>query len=103
MPRFMFAYHGGGMPETEEAQQAAMQAWGAWIESNAAAMPDPGAPVGQSKTVSGTGVEDHGGANPISGYAFVEADSIEAAAEIAKGCPIIQDGGTVEIAPIMEM
>jgi hypothetical protein len=53
--------------------------------------------------VNAGGVDDDGGSNPISGYAFVEADTIEAAVEIAKGCPIISDGGSVEVAPIMEM
>lgn len=103
MAKFIFAYHGGVAPETEEAQQATMAAWGAWIEANAAQMPDPGAPVGLSKTVNAGGVEDSGGPNPISGYAFVETDTIEAAVEIAKDCPIIGDGGSVEVAPIMEM
>ena len=103
MSKFIFAYHGGGIPETEAAQQEAMAAWGAWMEANQVALTDPGAPVGMSKTVGAKGVEDHGGANPLTGYSFVEAESIEAAAEIAKGCPIIKDGGTVEVAPLMEM
>jgi hypothetical protein len=103
MAKFMFIYHGGSAPETEDAQNAAMAAWGAWIEAHASTMSDPGAPVGMSKTVLSDGVEDNGGANPASGYAFVEVESIEAAIEIAKGCPILEDGGSVEVAPVLEM
>lgn len=104
MPKFIFAYHGGGQPETEEAGQKMMADWMAWIEASGPAMIDPGNPVGMSKTVTDAGVEDHGGANPISGYTMVEAADIDAAIEIAKGCPIVGfNGGTVEVAPIVQM
>ena len=55
-----------------------------------------------SKTVTASGVEDNGGSNPLSGYTLVNADSIEAACEMAKGCPILVDG-TIEVAETMEM
>lgn len=103
MPKFLYIYHGGGMPETEDAQQQAMAAWGAWMEGLGAALVDGGAPVGMSMTVGADGVADNGGSNPASGYSMVEADSQAAAAEMAKGCPIIADGGSVEVAEIMEM
>ena len=65
-------------------------------------MVDGGAPVGVSKTVSASAVVDGGGANPLSGYSIVQADSLNAAIELAKGCPIL-DNGTVEVAETMEM
>ena len=33
MGKFVLVYHGGAMAETEEAQQAAMAAWGTWFGS----------------------------------------------------------------------
>jgi hypothetical protein len=66
------------------------------------AVVNPGAPVGMSKTVSSGGVADDGGSNPLSGYTVVKADSIEAAIEMAKGCPHL-DHGTIEVAPLMDM
>lgn len=103
MPKFVFAYHGGGMPETEEAQAAAMAAWGKFYEDLGPAIADGGAPVGMSKTVTSTSVEDNGGSNPLSGYTVVTADTIDAACDMAKGCPILNDGGTVEVAEAIEM
>lgn len=103
MPKFMFAYHGGGMPETPEEGEKAMAAWGAWYESIGPALADGGAPVGLSKTVTASGVDDNGGSNPLSGYTIVEAADINAACEMAKGCPILNDNGTVEVAPVVEM
>ncbi len=103
MPDFIFVYHGGTMPETEEAQQASMAAWGAWFEEMGARVKDPGNPVGKSSTVSAQGVEPHGGANPISGYTVVTVDNQKAAEALAKNSPIMDEGGSIEIAEIIEM
>ncbi|SMC93154.1 YciI family protein [Primorskyibacter flagellatus] len=103
MPNFIFAFHGGKMPETEEEGAAAMAAWEEWYKDMGDAVADPGNPVGMSMTVSSGSVDDNGGSNPLSGYTIVTADSPEAACEMAKGCPMLKDGGTVEVAPIIEM
>lgn len=104
MPNYVFAYHGGGMPETPEEGQKVMAAWQAWYGGMSEALVDGGAPVGMSKTVTASGVDDNGGSNPLSGYTVVKADTIEAACEIAKGCPILEGGnGTVEVAQVHEM
>ncbi len=104
MPNFIFAYHGGGRPETPEEGEKVMAAWNAWYGGIGEALVDGGAPVGLSKTVTASGVDDNGGSNPLSGYTVVKADSIEAACEMAKGCPILDGGsGTVEVAPVIEM
>lgn len=103
MPKFMFAYHGGGMPETPEEGEKAMAAWTAWYESMGPAIADGGAPVGMSKTVTPSGVDDNGGSNPLSGYTVVEAADIDAACAMARGCPILSENGTVEVAPVVDM
>ena len=103
MPNFIFAYHGGGMPETPEEGEKVMAAWNKWYGDMGSAVVDGGAPVGPSKTVSKSGVSDNGGANPLSGYTVVSAADIDAATKMAKGCPILDDNGSVEVAPIMEM
>lgn len=102
MVDFIFAYHGGKKPETPEAGKEVMAKWEAWIARHNASMVNSGNPVGMSKTVSAKGVTDDGGANPLSGFSIVKADDIEAAIVIAKDCPHL-DGGTIEIAPIIEM
>jgi len=102
MAKFIYAYHGGHKPETPEDGEAMMQKWMAWMGSMGDAMLNPGNPVGMSKTVSAGGVEDNGGANPLSGFSVVEADSIEAAVEMSKGCPHLEMG-TIEIAEILDI
>lgn len=104
MSNYIFAYHGGKMPETPEEGEKIMAKWGAWIGGLGDVMVNPGNPVGMSKTVSAFGVSDDGGSNPISGFSVVKADSMDAALEIAKGCPHLDmDGGNVEVAEMMEM
>ena len=36
----------------------------------------------------------------VNGYIQVDADDIEHAVELAKGCPILEVGGSVEVRPI---
>ena len=98
MNKYLLVYHGGGMPETEEAREATMAAWGQWFAELGAAVIDGGSPTGPSVTVeSDATVRSGGGSNPASGYGLIEAANIEAAAEMAKGCPILASGGSVEV------
>ena len=104
MPDFVFAYHGGGMPDTPEEGAKVMAAWNAWYGSMGDALVNGGAPVGMSRTVDAKGTSDGGGSNPLSGYTVVKADDIDAACEMAKGCPMVVDGsGSVEVAQAFEM
>lgn len=83
---------------------AVMEAWGAWFASMSAAVLDGGAPTAQANTVSDGGiVTAGGGSNPLTGYSIVTADSLEAATEMAKGCPSLSSGGSVEVAELIEM
>jgi hypothetical protein len=103
MPDYVFAYHGGGKPATKEEGDKAMAAWTAWFGKMGPAVVDGGKPVGKSYTMSKAGTAENGGANPISGYSVVRAKDITAALDLARGCPILDAGGSVEVAEAMEM
>ena len=70
MPHFLFAYHGGKMPETEAETEPEIARWQGWFDNISAAIVDPGNPIGESRTVSDTGIVDDGGPNPLSGYSY---------------------------------
>ena len=90
MSRFVLVYTGGGMPETEEEQAAVMAAWGAWYQGLGEAVADPGNPLGGAKNISGGGVVADGAVGvPSSGFSILHADSMDAAIEMAKGCPML--------------
>ncbi len=104
MAKYIFVYHGGKMPETQEEGIEVMAAWQAWFDGLGDAVVDGGNPVGMSTTVNSDGsVTKDGGSNPTSGYSLISADTMQAAQSIAKGCPILQAEGSVEIAEVMEM
>ena len=103
MEKFMFAFHGGKMPESPDEAAKIMALWGAWMEGLGAAMADPGSIVGAGSIVAPTGVSDDTGADPLSGYMIVQASDKAAAIEIAKGCPIMGNGGFVRVAPLVAM
>ena len=103
MPKFVFAYHGGSSPSSPEEGQKVMANWRAWYESMGSAVQDGGGPAGPSKTVSSGGVANDGGTNPLSGLTQVEAADIDAAVTMAQGCPILSDGGSVEVAEVLQM
>ena len=104
MAKYVLAFHGGGMAETEEEQAQVMAAWGAWMEGLGDKLVDPGNPAGESRTIQADGsVAEGGGANPLSGYTLIEAGSLDEAVTLAKGNPIFDSGGSIEVVETLEM
>ncbi|MGE0314145.1 MAG: hypothetical protein AB7P21_21245 [Lautropia sp.] len=104
MTKYLFVYHGGKIPDTAQARERAMDQWGKWYAGMGPAVVDGGNPVGKSTTVLSDGsVVANGGANPASGYTIVQAETLEAVVAMAKGCPIREGGGSIEIAPLIDM
>src|SRR5260221_1567803 len=98
MANYLLAYHGGSMPQSPEDQAKVMKAWEGWFGSIGAGVVDGGNPVGKAKTIASSGsVTDGGGSNPVSGYSVIKADSLDAAVALAKKCPVLQGGGSVEV------
>ena len=92
MGKYVLVYQGGAMAETEEAQQAAMAAWGAWFGSLGEAVVDGGAPFGASAAVEGGPAQ-----TVVTGYSVLQAGDLDAAVKLAEGCPIVADGGRVDV------
>lgn len=104
MTKYIYVYHGGTAPDSPEESQKVMAEWMAWFGEMGDAVVDGGNPLGMSKTVSAGGVADDGGANPASGYTIVNANDMDAAVAMAKGCPMVKSGnGSVEVAECMDM
>ncbi len=99
MANYLLLYHGGGSMEnaTPDQQAAAMQAWTTWFDGLGSSVVDGGNPISRGWTVSKDGTEDHAGANPATGYSVISAESMDKALILAKGCPHLQQGGTIEI------
>jgi len=98
MANFIFAYSGGNPVAADEAERNAQMAkWGQWFGQLGSALVNPGAPTGTAKTVGPGGSISDGGSRGLTGYSVVAADSLDAAVELAKGCPVLETGGAVDV------
>ena len=104
MAKYVFAYHGGdGMPETEAEQQQMMSAWEAWFGQLGASVVDGGNPFGASATIGPDGSTNDSGSKQLTGFSVVTADSLADAIDKGKGCPVLANGGSVEVYETIEM
>jgi len=110
MANFLFVYRSGKEGHarlTPDEMQQQMQKWGAWIQEGLQkgwmlnpgdALTQEGRMVNAKKVVTdGPFVESK---EIVGGYSLVQADSLDAAAQLAKGCPGLLIGGTVEVRPL---
>jgi hypothetical protein len=104
MAKYLLSYHGGGMGDTPEQQAQEMARWQAWFGAIGPDMVDPGLPIAFAQTIAlDGGVSDGGGANPVTGYTIIRAPDMSKALEIAKRCPLLAMGGTIEVGQTLEM
>ena len=97
MGNYVFAYTGGSMAETPEAQEAAYDAGVGPVVRHAGRRRRRG-----RRTVRAV---DRGPCRRVhrlddrraSGYSVIQADSLELAAKLAGGCPVLDNGGAVEV------
>jgi hypothetical protein len=104
MPKYLLSYHGGSMPETPEEGEKVMAAWTTWLGGLGSALVDGGNPTAATKTIAANGsVSDGGGANAVTGYSLITADDLDAAVKLAKGCPQLASGGSIEVGELINM
>jgi hypothetical protein len=98
MANYLFAYSGRIAAVADKAESDAhMAKWGQWVGQLGSAFVDVGAPTGTAKTVETGGSVSAGGSRGLTGYSIVAADSLDAAVEFAKGCPVLEVGGAVDV------
>lgn len=96
---------------TPEAAQQSMQRWMKWLADLEAAghLKDRGQPLeSAAKTVRDQGKTITDGPfaetkDLVGGYSIVEARDLDQAVELSKGCPVLLNGGSVEVRPVMKM
>jgi len=102
MAKYVLAYTGGRMADTQEEQQERMAAWQTFLGGLGDSLVDMGNPFGASATVTAGG--GNGSApNHLSGYSIITANSLEEATDKAKGAPVLDGGGTVEVYEALEI
>jgi hypothetical protein len=110
MTEFVFLYR-NGEKMTPETMQSQMGKWRTWLEDlgKKGVLKSAGQPLERSgKLVSGSTRTVTDGLfaeakDVIGGYSLIEAENIDHAVELSRGCPIFDVGGAVEIRPAMKM
>jgi hypothetical protein len=106
MANFVLLYTGGSAGMTEAERGKAMEQWGAWFGKLGDKIVDAGNPFSpHAKNVADGGAVHEGAiGTPATGYSILKADSLDAATELARGCPVLQSGGKItvyEVTPAM--
>ena len=102
MSKFLLAYKGGSTPTSEAEGAKVMEVWMSWFGQLGAAVVDGGNPFGASTAVAADG-SSTAATSGLTGYSVLSADSLAAAADLAKGCPILAAGGSVEVFEALDM
>lgn len=109
MSEFLFLFRGSRrLAQSPDEMQKSMQKWVAWFRelNDKGLVKDPGNPLDASgRVVRGQGKDVHDGPyaeakDLVNGYILIESPTIDRAVELSKGCPILEDGGSVEVRPI---
>ena len=104
MSQFMLTYVGSpNHPSTPEEGKKHMAKYKAWLADLGAAAISPMNPLKGTCLVHPDSTVTQGGITDMSGYTLIEAESLEAALEIAKVCPYLGIGGTLEVSEVIKM
>ena len=103
MTQFLITYLGGDQPSSPEEGQKHFAKYQEWISSLGSSAVSPMNPIKNTSTVNPDGSVDSGSAMSMSGYTIIEVGSLEKALEIAKSCPFLDIGGSLEVSELIQM
>ena len=103
MTQFCITYLGGKEPDSPEQGQKQFADYKAWLVGLGDAAVSPMNPLKATVTINPDRVVSGGSSVGMSGYTIIEAPSAEAALAIAKACPFLDAGGSLEVAELIQM
>jgi hypothetical protein len=103
MTQYVIVYLGGDQPSSPEEGKRHFAKYMDWLTSLGDSAVSPANPLKNTSTVNPDGTVTAGGASTMSGYTIIEADSMEGALAIAKACPFLDIGGSLEVSELLEM
>ena len=103
MAQYAIVYIGGDQPASPEEGKAHFGKYMEWLKSLGEAAVSPANPLKDTRTVSPVGAVSLGSVSGMSGYTIVEAASMDAALEMAQGCPFLDINGSLEVSELVKM
>ncbi len=103
MKQFVITYLGGNQPASEDEGRQHMARYMAWLNDLGDAAVSPANPLGGTHTIGPDGSVTKGSSSSMSGYTIVAAASLDDAIDIAKQCPFLEVGGSLEVSELLQM
>lgn len=103
MPAYMISYLGGDQPSSPEEGKQHFAKYQEWLSALGNAAISPMNPLKNTCTVSSDGSYSKGTTTLMSGFTIIEAESIDTALEVAKACPFLDIGGSLEVSELVQM
>lgn len=103
MATYMLIYLGGTQPTDPEEGKQHFEKYRAWLSSLGDALISPANPIRNTTVIQTDGTVEKGSITEMSGFTIIETNSQEAAIEMAKSCPFLEIGGTLEVSELMKM
>jgi len=103
MSKYIIIYLGGNQPSSPEEGKQHMSKYRDWLASLGDSAVSPANPLKNTSTVNSEGTVTDGGTTTMSGYTIIEAESMDEALSIAKSCPFLEIGGSLEVSELMQM
>lgn len=110
MNEFIYLFRGRDTSASPEQMQKSLEKWMAWFKELSAEnhLKSPGNALehggnvvkGKQKAITDGPYAE--AKDVVGGYTIIEAKDLAEATEIAKGCPIFEVGGSVEVRPIQK-
>jgi hypothetical protein len=99
MSKYVLAFR--GQPDRQPARDE-NEAWVTWLGGLGAKIVDPGNRVGQVERLNAEPAGSAAG-EVLTGYVVVDAADLNAATALARGCPGLKSGVSVEVAETVPM
>jgi len=103
MPQYIIVYLGGDQPSSPEEGKQHYAKYREWLSSLGDSAVSPSNPFKDTSTVNSAGTVTTGSTTSMSGYTIIEAESMEVALSIAKACPFLDIGGSLEVSELIKM
>ena len=103
MPQYVIVYLGGDQPSSPEEGKQHFAKYREWLSSLGDSAVSPANPLKHTSTVNPDGTVTTGGTTSMSGFTVIKADSMDEALLVARACPFLDVGGSLEVSELIQM
>jgi len=103
MTQFVIVYLGGNQPSSPEEGKQHFAKYKEWLASLGSAAVSPMNPFKETRTITPDGSIHAVSSTAMSGYTIIETDNMESALLLAKVCPFLDIGGSLEVSELVKM